>query len=388
MQKPVVLAFVPYYLPAYKSGGPVRTIANMVEMLGDQLDFRIVTSDRDAREINPFTYITVQSWNLVGKALVYYVDRNKLTLGEVRRLILNTPHDILYLNSFLSYHFTQKPILTRKMYSRSPQPAVIAPRGEFSQGALAIKRLKKQLYLRLVKMIGLYRNITWQASSEFEADDIRRTMGSTAKKIIIAPDLPTISTIGVNERDIRLAENEKLKIVFVARISPKKNLDLALQVLSQITIPVQFNIYGSVSDQNYWRQCQEFTKNMPSNIEVCYHGVVEHAEVFNVLAENDLYFLPTHGENYGHSIIEALMAGVPVLISDQTPWQDLDHAGVGWVRSLDDIEAYKEIIEQFAMTEVSLRMAQRERSRNYATKVAKNSTIKEQNLQLFLRQLR
>ena len=49
---------VRYYLPGYKSGGPVRTIVNLVDHLGDDIDFRIVTSDRDALEDAPYANVS------------------------------------------------------------------------------------------------------------------------------------------------------------------------------------------------------------------------------------------------------------------------------------------------------------------------------------------
>lgn len=44
----------------------------------------------------------------------------------------------------------------------------------------------------------------------------------------------------------------------------------------------------------------------------------------------DLFFLTTLGENYGHAIVEALSAGCPVLISNQTPWNDIASRDAGW----------------------------------------------------------
>ena len=53
------------------------------------------------------------------------------------------------------------------------------------------------------------------------------------------------------------------------------------------------------------------------------------------LAKNDLFFFPAHGENYGHVIAEAMAAGCPVLISDQTAWRNLEEKGAGWDLPLD-----------------------------------------------------
>ena len=47
MPRPIILSFAGHYLPGYKAGGPIRSIANMVDQLGDEFDFRIVAGDRD-----------------------------------------------------------------------------------------------------------------------------------------------------------------------------------------------------------------------------------------------------------------------------------------------------------------------------------------------------
>src|SRR3546814_2088771 len=65
---------------------------------------------------------------------------------------------------------------------------ILAPRGEFSQGALAIKPMKKQAFIAASRVTGLHRSVIWQASTEIEADDIRRTMHT--HDIINATDLP------------------------------------------------------------------------------------------------------------------------------------------------------------------------------------------------------
>ena len=66
---------------------------------------------------------------------------------------------------------------------------------------------------------------------------------------------------------------------------------------------------------------------LPSNVRVAYGGVVAPDEVTAVLRRHHLFFLPTHSENFGHVIVEALAAGRPALVSDRTPWTDLEAAG-------------------------------------------------------------
>lgn len=66
--RPIIPCFVAYYLPGYCSGGPVRTIVNFVDHLGDEFDIRIVTRDRDALDTEPYASVEVDAWNTVGKA--------------------------------------------------------------------------------------------------------------------------------------------------------------------------------------------------------------------------------------------------------------------------------------------------------------------------------
>src|SRR5262245_37220511 len=191
-KKPIILAFVRYYLPGYKSGGPVRTIANMVDRLGDYFDFRILTSDRDAFEEAPYANVLSDSWNIIDKTQVYYLSPTNCSISALVKIFSERPYDVLYLNSFFDPVFAQRPLFARWLGLLPNKPLVIAPRGEFSPGALAIKRWKKKPYKLLSTALGLYRELIWQASSQGEYEDIRRSMGTTARRILVAPNLPTV----------------------------------------------------------------------------------------------------------------------------------------------------------------------------------------------------
>ena len=66
-----------------------------------------------------------------------------------------------------------------------------------------------------------------------------------------------------------------------------------------------------------------------------------------------MFFLPSFSENFGHAINEALSVGVPVLISDKTPWRNLQEKGMGWDLSLDNRRAFIEVIEAMASAKAS-----------------------------------
>jgi hypothetical protein len=117
----------------------VRTIANFVDHLGDEFEIRIVTRDRDMLNAKPYVGVVVDGWNTVGKAQVFYASDKTVTLRGIARLLRETPHDVLYLNSFFAFGFTGLPLVARRLGWAPRTPCVIAPRGEFSAGAIALK---------------------------------------------------------------------------------------------------------------------------------------------------------------------------------------------------------------------------------------------------------
>ena len=299
----IVLAVVDNYLPGYKAGGPIRTLANMVDRLGDEFEFKIVTADRDFEDTKPYSKIRVDGWNSVGKADVFYMSPDRRSLSDFRRPLCSTEYDILYLNSFFSPHFTIKPLLLRGLRLIPDRPLVIAPRGEFSPGALGLKSLKKRAYIAVAKVLGLYKGAVWQASSEHEEADIRQWFGSNAR-VVIAPDLPPVISPADDPKAVKQKTKGYLKIIFLSRISRKKNLDGALDMLKGLKGQIEFNIYGPIEDKLYWAECQRIISSLPEHIKVKYRGSIAHDKVGTVMREHDLFLLPTLGENFGHVILE------------------------------------------------------------------------------------
>ncbi|MGD9636908.1 MAG: glycosyltransferase [Lautropia sp.] len=342
-----ILTSVHFYLPGYKAGGPVRSLANLVEQTGRDFSFLVVTCDRDLGDSRPYPGVDLSGWNEVKGAQVAYVAPTLSGLLRLMRLFVKTPHDVLYLNSLFNPVYTLLPLALRKLRIGPSTPVVIAPRGELSAGALGLKKTKKLALLRLAKLMRLYQPVTWHASSEFEATDIKDWFGRKAR-IVIAVNVPS-STKGCGEvRAGGLQEGAALRVVFLSRITPKKNLEFALRVLKRVSAPVEFAIYGPHVDRAYLARCRDMAEAMPGNVNVQWHDAVPPEQVVDVLAGHDLFFFPTRGENYGHVIAEALTAGTPVLISDSTPWRGLDLAGVGWDIGLEHEAKFVERIEQCA----------------------------------------
>lgn len=384
-----VLCFVGYYLPGYKAGGPMRTINNMVAHLKDDIEFWIVTRDRDLGEAQAYPDVKVNEWQELQGAHVYYIAPECCSVRDIAKVISETPHDVLYLNSFYDPVFTIKPLLARRFFGAVAKPCIVAPRGEFSAGAITLKSTKKKIYNALSGFFGVYRGVTFQASSEHEAQDIVKVLGVDRARINIAIDLPELKSPLETDFDSELQTDVRgtLKVIFLSRISPKKNLDFAIKALSLTQRAIEFHIYGPIEDDSYWGECKALFSGLPSNVSVSYCGSVLPTETQKIFARYDLFFFPTRGENYGHVIAESLSAGTPVLLSDQTPWLDLEPQGLGWDVPLSSPRVFAEKIGQFADLDPALRRQQRPVVQAQARKLLQNPKIVKANRDLFLARL-
>lgn len=384
-RQPVVLATSDYYFPGDKGGGAVQALANMVFRVGDTRTFKIITRDRDLGDESAYPNVSANRWHRVGKAEVMYLSPAR-RLREIFMLARNTDFDILYLNSSFSPTFTVWLLVLRRLGLITAQPFIVAPRGEFSPGALRIKGFKKRMYVYVARWIGLYRHAIWHVSTEDEKCDVQRHFGSDARVIIARDCLPNRESVNADVCTRGKVEGQ-LDIVFLSRICRKKNLDGAVAMLAALRGSVRMHIYGPQEDSSYWKECQSLIDQLPDHIEVEYCGAVAHEEVLSILARYHLFILPTHGENFGYAIIEALLAGCPVLISDQTPWRDLQTKGVGWDLPLSERERFREVLQACIDMDQAAFLALSARVREYGLKTIRDDLSVEQSSMLFERAL-
>ena len=133
-------------------------------------------------------------------------------------------------------------------------------------------------------------------------------------------------------------------MVYIARIHPTKNTLKAIEWLEGLSGNIQYDIYGSIENEMYWKQCQDAITKLPQNITIRYMGVINHEQVASTIAEYHAYYMPTTGENFGHSIVEAMLMGKPVIISDQTPWTDVNGNG-GYAIALENKKGFIDAIQ-------------------------------------------
>lgn len=342
-----ILTLNDYYLPGFKAGGPIRTIHAMTQRLSGDFRWKIVTRDRDLGDGQPFAGVHTGCWQRVDNAEVFYLPPGKSGSGQLLRLLQEEPYDVLYLNSFFSPRFTLGPLLWRRRRRIPDRPVILAPRGECMPGALRLRWWKKRPWLYISRTLGLYQGIHWHASTALEREHLlavlRTICPRAVPQVTIAANLVTTHRAALpDERPAKRPGH--LRAMFFSRINPKKNLCGALRMLGDLPGQIEFDVIGPIEDREYWAECQSMIQSLPSNVRVRSLGAVPADQVARTLTGYHLLFLPTHGENFCHAIFEALAAGCPVLLSDQTPWRRLEEQGVGWDLPLDRPERFREAL--------------------------------------------
>lgn len=366
-----ILIFIDWFVPGYKAGGPISSNANLVDHLGNSFEFYVLTRDTDYCETTPYPTVQSDAWNkLPNGANVYYISTHKLGFRNLIKVCQSVEFDCVYINGIYSLYFSLFPLLYFKYFTR--KKVIVSSRGMLSDHTFSSKKGKKKLFYALARFTGLYKGITFHATNENEADQIRKNVGF--KGIIkVAPNLPPKGHV-VSDRNISKHPGV-LRLISIARVSPEKNTLYALEVIEkwstvhspqstkktedrgqrteeaqsgadnlrletlnlelttsyklpatsykQRATHLTFDLYGTIYSQDYWNQCEQVIRRLPANITVNFCGPLEKEKIPATLQQYHFLFMPSQGENYGHAIVESFLAGCPVIISDRTPWRGL-----------------------------------------------------------------
>jgi glycosyltransferase involved in cell wall biosynthesis len=333
-----VIVFSDCYLPGYKAGGPVASVSRIIDLAVDH-QFRVITRDRDAGECVPYPDMSPRSELRVGNALVSYLRRGPRDIlwlaGKVRRW---SPH-AYYLNSLHSPWFSLLPLLAMRTRILPVATTILAPRGECSAGALALKNKKKSVARPVIKRL-IGRKVVWHLSSELEQRDLRTWWGCdlpSEHSVVIQSDPGVVPLAAPTPGPPKAMRH----VVFASRIDRMKGLDEAIRIVSRIGSDVEFWVYGTVADDNYWLDCRRLAASLLRPEAFSYRGSYRPNAAQQIFANSSAFILPTHGENFGHAIAESLSVGCPVVVPDTTPWTHVVEAGGGHViRSIESAAAY------------------------------------------------
>ncbi len=384
--RPRITVFTRSYPPAFLRGGPARSVHAIVQALAGEFGFSVITSAYDGIVSGPMRSVEPDRWTKRDHAMIWYESEHRMSVGSIARLLKETEPQLIYLNSLFDYRFAILPLLiARTIWSKVP--IILAPRGELSVGALTLKRWKKRAFIAAFRSVGLHRAIVWHASTGEEKRDIERIFGTNVESHIaidLRADLP--GTAAQHGSFQGLPEGSTgSELVFFSRIVPKKNVAVAIQAMLLVKDTAHLTIAGPIEDAKYWKECLALINTMPDSKSVSYRGVIEPQGVVDFLARFDLFVFPTLGENFGHVVLESLVAGTPIIVGRDTPWHQVETSGAGWMCDPTSPHEIAGLIQRFLSLDKDMRQGMRTAARSFALKVINDPDAVSANRSMFKR---
>lgn len=338
-----VLVFAPTYPPAFRAGGPARTLEALVKAAPQNFLTWVIAPNRDLGSTEDLD-VPVNSWSSENNLEIKYIREYRLI--EAFRQIHATKTlapDLVYINSFSHPIFALIPYFLFQLRNWPKAVLVVAPRGEMDPNALKVKGFAKSVIIKLLKITGFSKKITWQASNEREAIHIRDVWGPEAN-IIIREDETSLPY----EADAPTKHKDPLRFGFVSRIVPNKGVLEAIEAVNELTTPVVLDIYGPEEDESYVSRCKQIAEKAPLNCTINFNGPIDHSKVRATLASFDAFVFPTYFENFSHAIAESLSVSTPVISPDTTPWTVVLSSGGGRVIDEETSNSLPQILKSIS----------------------------------------
>jgi glycosyltransferase involved in cell wall biosynthesis len=320
-----ILEVVPSFYPAHIYGGPIQSLYHLCRSLADQgCDVKVLTTNANGPTAN-LDVDTRDEVELDGRFRVRYCRR--FFFGSVSwPLLMRLPSytkwaDVIHLTSVYSFPTLPALLLARLL----GKPVVWSPRGSLQRWEGSSRVVLKRIWEGACRLLAP-RKVVLHVTSEDEATQSAEKMPS-ARTIVITNG---IHVNGAGRRDPgSFLPDGVLRLVFIGRIHPIKGLENLLSACHLLQMKWTLCIAGT-GEPEYMQGLQSRITPAQFQSRIRMLGPILGLEKDILLENSDLLVLPSHSENFGMVVAEALAQGVPVIASRGTPWQGLEahHCGV------------------------------------------------------------
>lgn len=320
-----ILVIIPSYKPAYTYGGPIRAVSALSEVLAKSgHDVSVYTTS--ANGADELDVITGKEYIVDGVKVTYFPRMTKghstLSPQLLSAFYINaSKFNIIHIQSW--WNLISVPVAW--ICIKKDILPVISPRGTLTNFTFTHNRVFVKKWLHSFIGKSLLEKSVLLFSSTREKEEAKKYI--TPKFDYIIPNLLELPS----KRYGNYREEEYLKVIYLGRIDPAKNIELLLEVFqSIIDTPMHLQIVGA-GDQAYTRELKEKSCDL-SSLE--WLGSVDGEEKYKLLAEADVLVLPSHTENFGNVVLESLSQGTPVMVSENVGAKDyVLNNNLGWVVS-------------------------------------------------------
>ena len=340
MNKPLrILQIIPSVSLVY--GGPSQMVLGLSKALAEQdIEVTILTTDSNGDVGQaPLDVPCDRPILQDGYQIRYFrcspFRRYKFSLGLLQWLAQHgREFDLAHIHAL----FSPVSSLAATVARHQQLPYILRPLGTLDPADLQKKRQLKQLYAAMLERPNLQGAAAIHFTSDQEAK-ISERFGTKSQDLVlplgVKPVVQNLQARQAVRAQYGIPGNRPL-ILFMSRLDPKKGFDLLLPALQQLMTEGQdfhFVLTGSnAQDPDYERQIYAQIQQSALKERTAIAGFVSGEDKAALLQAADLFVLPSYYENFGIAVAEAMVAGVPVVISDQVYiWDQIQQAEAGWV---------------------------------------------------------
>lgn len=298
------------------TGGPARSITTAVQGLLDlpEIDVQIFTG----KSKKPVTELLKHA----DRVLNFFNLESFGKFENFSQSFVQTDNLILHGHGMWDLPIHQMSLLARKQKI----PYILTPHGMLEPWALTQRKFKKKLALLAYQSNDLKLANCIQATSEMEAENIRKL--GFKNPIAIVPN-----GIQLPENHCLSKNQEARKILFLSRIHVKKGIEILLDAWLKLPKNIKLNwtleIAGN-GDDDYVNQIRQLIIKLNLDNDVFFHGPLFDEKKSEAYSNADIFVLPTFSENFGMVIAEAMAFGLPVITTKGAPWEELETCNAGW----------------------------------------------------------
>jgi glycosyltransferase involved in cell wall biosynthesis len=246
-------------------------------------------------------------------------------------------YDVVHINSLYKFPSTVAASYCR----RYKVPYLIRPHGTLDPYHFRRHRLLKSIYEWLVE----WRNLERAAAVQFtsvEEMELARPLGLRIRSVVV-PLAVDLTECGITRPSGRFCSIwpqtlGKRLIVFLGRLSVKKGLELLVQAFAQIARERDdlHLVIAGPDNEGYGMQVRKCLMREDVLTKATFTGILVGDDKRDLLRDAELFVLPSYSENFGLAAVEAMAAGLPLVISNKVNiWRELEQAGAGLVVECD-----------------------------------------------------
>ncbi|MBF9053367.1 glycosyltransferase [Rhodobacterales bacterium LSUCC1028] len=342
-------------------GGPAKSIPSLMSALaGHEFEQYLVSCSVHADEKNELIekhgirHVTSRQ---LGPSSIRYAPNLKKNLQDLIEVPGNT---LMHIHNLWNY----VPYVAWQIHNKTGCDYVLSPRGSLFPWCMEIGKHRKNIALWFFQKQMLLSAKIIHVTSQQEYDAVRRL--GVDGNIEIVPngialsDFENLPSRNNALRTLSLPLNTNY-VLFMSRIDKKKGLDILLRAFAENASKFtgwNLIIAGPIHDSVYWKECEYIIKRNNIDNRVHYLGMVKGKTRLASFAAANIFALPSHSENFGVAILEALAAGLPVISTHNTPWIEVNDKNAGIITDANVPSISEALFKLMSKSEQDLKLCE------------------------------